>query len=202
VDIEGGKAKRDGRERLLLGAGALLAERGYEATDLRDAAARGSAPRGSIYHHFPEGKVQLATEAAARMAERVAAVLERSLAEQGVLATLQLFAREFLRTADEDASRVGCPVAALALAPPDERRLHAAAAEAFARWEELLDAGLRREGVTAQQSRHLAALILATVEGALLRARAQGQRAGLEEAMDGLQQLLRPLLGRTRARSG
>ena len=52
--------------------------------ELRDVAERGKAPRGSIYHHFPEGKLQLATEAASSMAERVAVVLERSLAEQGV----------------------------------------------------------------------------------------------------------------------
>lgn len=136
------------------------------------------------------------------VAERVAVVLERSLAEQGVLAALELFARQFLRVAHEDPSRVGCPVAALALAPPTEQRLHAAAAAAFARWEELLDAGLQREGVGPEQSRQLAALILATVEGALLRARAQGQRAGLEEAMDGLQELLKPLLGRNRAPRG
>ena len=43
---------RDGRDRLLAGAGRLLAERGYAAMELRDVAERGKAPRGSIYHHF------------------------------------------------------------------------------------------------------------------------------------------------------
>ena len=32
--------------------------------ELRDVAERGKAPRGSIYHHFPGGKRQLAVEAA------------------------------------------------------------------------------------------------------------------------------------------
>ena len=51
---------RDGRARLLRGALELLGERGYGETDLRQAAARGDAPRGSIYHHFPGGKADLA----------------------------------------------------------------------------------------------------------------------------------------------
>ena len=32
--------------------------------ELRDVAERGHAPRGSIYHHFPGGKVELARAAA------------------------------------------------------------------------------------------------------------------------------------------
>ena len=56
---------RDGRERLLNGARQLLAEKGYAGMELRDVAERGKAPRGSIYHHFPGGKRQLAAEAAA-----------------------------------------------------------------------------------------------------------------------------------------
>ena len=55
---------RDGRERLLNGARKLLAEKGYAGMELRDVAARGQAPRGSIYHHFPGGKSQLAAAAA------------------------------------------------------------------------------------------------------------------------------------------
>ena len=56
--------RRDGRERLLDGARRLLAEKGYAGMELRDVAERGEAPRGSIYHHFPGGKRQLAIEAA------------------------------------------------------------------------------------------------------------------------------------------
>ena len=58
------RKRRDGRERLLNGARQLLAEKGYAGMELRDVAARGKAPRGSIYHHFPGGKTQLAREAA------------------------------------------------------------------------------------------------------------------------------------------
>ena len=54
------RKRRDGRALLLKGARQLLAEKGYAGMELRDVAERGKAPRGSIYHHFPGGKVQLA----------------------------------------------------------------------------------------------------------------------------------------------
>ncbi|MCP9971691.1 TetR/AcrR family transcriptional regulator [Actinomadura madurae] len=41
----------------------LFRERGYSGTGFRDVIAHSGAPRGSIYHHFPEGKAQLAEEA-------------------------------------------------------------------------------------------------------------------------------------------
>src|SRR3978361_1489109 len=58
------RKRRDGRALLRAGARQLLAEKGYAGMELRDVAARGHAPRGSIYHHFPGGKTQLAVEAA------------------------------------------------------------------------------------------------------------------------------------------
>ena len=50
------RKRRDGRALLLNGARQLLAEKGYAGMELRDVAERGKAPRGSIYHHFPGGK--------------------------------------------------------------------------------------------------------------------------------------------------
>ena len=71
--------RRDGRERLLNGARKLLAEKGYAGMELRDVAERGKAPRGSIYHHFPGGKRQLAVEAAELEGTEIKAAIERSL---------------------------------------------------------------------------------------------------------------------------
>ena len=51
--------------------------------ELRDVAERGNAPRGSIYHHFPGGKRQLAAEAAALEGDQIRDMIERSLAERG-----------------------------------------------------------------------------------------------------------------------
>jgi TetR/AcrR family transcriptional repressor of lmrAB and yxaGH operons len=69
--------RRDGRALLLKGARQLLAEKGYAGMELRDVAERGRAPRGSIYHHFPGGKVQLAREAAELEGTTIRDLIER-----------------------------------------------------------------------------------------------------------------------------
>ena len=189
---------RDGRRRLLEGALSLLAERGYAAMELRDVAERGNAPRGSIYHHFPGGKAQLAAEAAALEGERVRTTIERSLAERGLRETLLMFGEIFRRRAANHPDRIGCPVAAAALARPEDPALAAAATAAFRGWEEAISAALRDEGVAAAQAGPFAALAVSTIEGALVRTRAAGDHAPLDDAVAGLAQALDALLAGAR----
>jgi len=47
------------RDRMVQSAIILLAKRGYQATSFSEVLAGSQPPRGSIYHHFPEGKDQL-----------------------------------------------------------------------------------------------------------------------------------------------
>jgi AcrR family transcriptional regulator len=186
--------RRDGRERLLEGAGHLLAEKGYAGMELRDVAERGSAPRGSIYHHFPGGKAQLAAEAAAVDGVRVREAIERSLAERGTKGTLAVFGEMFRRRAAERPELIGCPVAAAALARPEDPALAAAATAAFQSWEGAIAAALESEGVEQESAATFAGLIVSTIEGALVRTRAAGDHAPLDSAVEGLGQALDGLL--------
>lgn len=185
---------RDGRDRLLYGAGRLLAERGYAGMELRDVAERGEAPRGSIYHHFPGGKAQLAAEAAELDGVRIRIGIERSLVERGLKETLARFGEIFRKQAANDPSRIGCPVAAAALARPEDPALAAAATAAFESWEGAIAAALEREGVAADRAATFAAMVVSTVEGALVRTRAAGDLAPLDSAIAGLGQSLDSLL--------
>jgi len=190
--------RRDGRERLLYGAGRLLAERGYAGMELRDVAERGEAPRGSIYHHFPGGKAQLAAEAAALDGARVRTGIERSLAERGLKETLATFGDFFRRRAAGDPERIGCPIAAAAQASTEDPALAAAATAAFESWEGAIAAALEREGVAAAEATDFAAMVVATVEGALVRTRAAGELGPLAAAITGLQRALDRLLAEAR----
>jgi TetR/AcrR family transcriptional repressor of lmrAB and yxaGH operons len=49
----------DVREKMVLGAMRLLATSGLEGVSFSTVLELTGAPRGSIYHHFPEGKNQL-----------------------------------------------------------------------------------------------------------------------------------------------
>jgi TetR/AcrR family transcriptional repressor of lmrAB and yxaGH operons len=187
-------ARRDGRERLLDGARKLLAEKGYAGMELRDVAERGRAPRGSIYHHFPGGKRQLAVEAAELEGTTIADLIERSLEERGLKATLSMFSETFRRRVADHPERIGCPVAAAALARPEDAALAAAATAAFQSWERPIAATLRGEGVSPEEAETFAGLVVSTVEGALLRARAAGSQQPLDSAVEGLGRALDALL--------
>jgi len=185
---------RDGRARLLDGARRLLAEKGYAGMELRDVAERGKAPRGSIYHHFPGGKRQLAVEAAALEGSEIGALIERSLEQHGVRGTLARFGEIFRRRVADHPERIGCPVAAAALARPEDPALAAAATAAFESWGRPIAAALRKEGVGDDDAETFAGLVISTVEGALVRARAAGDPAPLDSAIGGLEQALDSLL--------
>lgn len=188
--------RRDGRERLLNGARRLLAEKGYAGMELRDVAEVGDAPRGSIYHHFPGGKTQLAVEAAEAEGAEIRAAIERSLEERGLAATLAMFGQMFARRVKDHPERLGCPVAAAALARPEDPALAAAATAAFQSWEAPIAAALRDEGVGAKDAAAFAGLVVSTIEGALIRARAAADRAPLDSAVAGLGQALDGLLAK------
>jgi AcrR family transcriptional regulator len=171
--------RRDGRDRLLNGARKLLAEKGYAGMELRDVAERGKAPRGSIYHHFPGGKRQLAVEAAELEGREIRTVIEGSLEELGLAETLSTFGEMFRRRVKDKPEHLGCPVAAAALARPEDPALAAA---------------LREEGVGEEESEAFAGLVVSTIEGALVRARAAGDQAPLDSAIAGLHRALEALL--------
>jgi AcrR family transcriptional regulator len=190
------RKRRDGRALLLKGARQLLAEKGYAGMELRDVAERGHAPRGSIYHHFPGGKVQLAREAAELEGTTIRDLIERSLEDRGLRETLFMFGEIFRRRVKDHPERIGCPVAAAALARPEDPELAAVATAAFQSWERPIAAALREEGVNAKDAEAFAGLVVSTVEGALLRARAAGSQEPLDSAIAGLGQALDGLLRR------
>ncbi|MEM8851870.1 MAG: TetR/AcrR family transcriptional regulator [Pseudomonadota bacterium] len=58
------------RDRLTQAAARLFQEAGYHGTSIADVLAAAAVPKGSLYHHFPNGKADLA-RAAADMASRL-----------------------------------------------------------------------------------------------------------------------------------
>ena len=115
----------DSRASMVRSAASLIRSRGVSATSFSDVLADSGAPRGSIYHHFPDGKAQLAEDAIRWTSERLLGhlrgghptrpsdVLERFIAIIiGYLPVLyQAFSRRELTIAMLDA-RAGSPPSA------------------------------------------------------------------------------------------
>ena len=168
----------DVRERMIDSAGVLFGERGFSATGLRDIVAHSSTPRGSIYHHLPGGKAELAHAVLERAAAEAAADCEAHPGDP--VAALQASVARWRRTLQDSDHRAGSALLAIALEPDEQTGARAAAAAAYARWEEALAATLQATGVKRKKAARLATLAVAAIEGALVLARVQGDTRALD----------------------
>src|SRR3546814_5023254 len=74
-------ADSDSRTLMLVGAINAFREHGIATTSLTEIVERSGAPRGSVYHYFPEGKGQLAGEAVAYFGRGVSAAISSMIAQ-------------------------------------------------------------------------------------------------------------------------
>jgi TetR/AcrR family transcriptional repressor of lmrAB and yxaGH operons len=164
----------------------LQRERGVAGTALPDVLEHSGAPRGSIYHHFPEGRSQLAAEATQWAADFVSRRLEASLATGDPLTALDQFTNDWLTVLRDTHFDAGCPVVAGALDATTRR----AAAKGFRRWEQLLTDAFAAAGLPAARAESLAVMFIASIEGAIVLARAERTTRPLERTADQLRSLL------------
>jgi TetR/AcrR family transcriptional regulator, lmrAB and yxaGH operons repressor len=180
----------DSKARMVASAASLISSHGVSATSFSDVLAHSGAPRGSIYHHFPEGKTQLAEDAVRWTAERVLAH-QRSCPCTTPCQVLEWFIDLWRRVVVASHATVGCAVAGVAVdTDPDGAALMAAVRESFAAWIDLLAEQLRSAGIGSDQAASIALATLAGMEGALILCRAQGDSAPLETVASQLLRLL------------
>ena len=185
------------RDKMIAGAADLLSRRGVHATSLRTVVQHNGTPRGSLGHHFPGGKQQLLEEAVRHAAESVAAPLETLMKDRGAVEGLQAFIGWWRRILESSGFEAGCPVLAVAVEPmaDDEdatsgEHLRELAREAFERWEAILAAALRREGVAATRAQRLGALTVAAIEGTVAMCRAARSTRALDDVQLELKAML------------
>jgi AcrR family transcriptional regulator len=162
------------RKKMVRGAAQLLRERGYSGTGFREVIERTGAPRGSIYHHFPGGKAQLAGEAVDYMAGLAHGLIDQSFAEGGPVAGLRGFVEIWRVDFERSGYRAGCPIVAVAVESHDDApELIEVAARAFGEWRTAFAGSLRDAGVAPDRAASLAALVVSAVEGAIVLSRAE-----------------------------
>jgi AcrR family transcriptional regulator len=165
---------KDSRQRMVSSAALLFREQGYSATGFRDVIEHSGAPRGSIYHHFPGGKAQLAEETLRWAGEVIARQLDRAVKAGDPVAALRVFVAAWREVLEGSDFRAGCPVVAVAVEADAGDEALAAAGDAFAEWERLIAKMLRDAGVSRAESARLATLTVAATEGAIVLSRARG----------------------------
>jgi AcrR family transcriptional regulator len=170
----------DARTRMIQSAALLFRERGIEGTAFADVLERSGAPRGSVYHHFPGGKQQLAEEATRWAGDFMTASIAAAIERDEPLALIENFTRVWIEIVRQSDFEAGCPIVAATLEGRRTPAARAAAATAFGNWEELIAGAIQRHDIPADRAHSLATLIIASVEGAVVLARAERSTAPLE----------------------
>lgn len=167
-------------------AARLFRRQGYAATGLQQILAASGAPKGSLYHYFPGGKVQIGAEVVTLAGRVVATTLTALLdTEPSVAAALRRYARMVVGWLAESGFRDGSPVTTTLLElAPAEPGVTAAGRDAFAAWSRILERGLVADGVAAERARGLAGLVLAALDGALVRARVEQDGRPVLDVLD------------------
>ena len=184
---------RDSRDRMVRSAASLIRSRGVSATSFSDVLADSGAPRGSIYHHFPEGKKQLAADAIRWTSDRLLAHLR---ARPAVNATevLERFIDMWRQVVLASGGSAGCVVAGVAIdtISGDEGGQIDVVRATFRAWVDLLAEQLEAAGLPSQRAAPIAMATMAGMEGALILCRAEGNSKPLETVAAELIRLLPP----------
>lgn len=175
-----------------MAARSLFQARGYHAVGLSEILREARAPKGSLYHHFPDGKVGLAVAVVEDLSGSMQRYL-RSRRAAGV-ATADLIAETAraiaLWLAERD-WREGALLGVLAPLAQDEPRLAEAVRRAYRAWQDGLAQALIAEGRLPADAHRLALLTVAALEGALLLARVERDPEPLLIAGENAASLLR-----------
>jgi AcrR family transcriptional regulator len=164
---------RSTRESILTAAAELMRHTGYGALGMKDVVAASGAPIGSLYHHFPGGKAQIAREALVNAGAAYALLIPSIVDAHADLG--EAIDAIFTQAAD-DMAMTGfanmCPVASVAAEIADTvEPLRQATAAVFTDWFDGGTAYFAARGVPAQTARDVTLALVSALEGAFVLAR-------------------------------
>jgi AcrR family transcriptional regulator len=179
----------DSRANMVRSAAALISSRGVSGTSFADVVTDSGAPRGSIYHHFPDGKRQLADDAIRWTSDRVLAYLRGGPTDSAsdVLERFIDLWRSVVKTSNGSA---GCVVAGVAIDTVDDAAVLDLVRATFRSWVDVLAEQLIAAGLPARRATPIAQTTLAGMEGALILCRAEGGTGPLDVVAEELHRLL------------
>lgn len=171
-------------------AAVLFRERGVASTSFADVLEHSGAPRGSLYHHFPGGKTQLAEESTRYAGEFILAGIVAALTEHDPARAIAAFQAHWINVLRRSNFAAGCVIVAATLEGEREPTVRDAAGLAFTEWERVLEDALHDAGIPLRRAASIATLAIASIEGAIILARAQRSTRPLERVNFELERLL------------
>jgi AcrR family transcriptional regulator len=171
-----------GREEIIMTLFDLFRRAGYDATSIADISAATGLGKSSLYHHFPGGKPDMA-EAVAEFARsqiqtRVFDILTGPGPMDKKLRAMTAFISEMY-----EGGGAPCLISSMMISPNAGLKTIDTVRSIISGWIDALAAALRAEGVAAGEARKRATNALITIQGALVVARATGERKIFETTL-------------------
>lgn len=162
------------RTRLIAAAADLFWRKGYHGVGVAEILAAAKAPKGSLYHHFPNGKPDLALAAADRTSDGMLRIIDDAFGpakdyRDGATTLCFKLAKLFDLTDHRDR----CPISALIFDGPEGEAFRSRSAEVFGSWAARIEAHARRLGVPAAAAERQAEALLIAIQGGWTLARAR-----------------------------
>lgn len=172
-------------------AAQLFRRQGYAATGVNQILETADVKAGSLYHHFPDGKQQLAAAVVESAGGDIERLLRRFLDSDSSVADIVAGWIDLLIVQLASDQRDGCPIEPIATesvnASPQVRD---ASARAFAGWSAAVAERLRLDGWPDRDAEQTALAVIALIEGALILSRIAGDDTALNSAKAAAQKLL------------
>jgi TetR/AcrR family transcriptional regulator, lmrAB and yxaGH operons repressor len=180
------------RDAIVQAALTLFRRRGYSGTGLNDIVELSGAPKGSLYHYFPAGKLSIAEAAVRQAGANVARTLDALAADNKTPGKLvRAYAALLGGWMAKSRFRDGGPITTTLLeTAPGDMKVTAAGREAFKMWRAPISSRLIAQGVPQARAERLAALVIAAMEGSLIQARVEGSADVIESSARELEALL------------
>lgn len=177
------------KERILEAAIALMRRSGFSGVGINEILAESGAPKGSMYHYFPQGKRQIVSEALAIYSRRILDTFDRNLAKGHTPGQkINALFDGLVQRLENGAYRHSCLAGTVALDLDDTLDgVRVAIAGAFADWLKVI---AKHFGyMDARRSKSFAGLVLSVIEGAYIRGRAERSSRPFHEAATWLAEL-------------
>jgi TetR/AcrR family transcriptional repressor of lmrAB and yxaGH operons len=170
------------REKLIEAAITLMRRSGLSGAGINEIVRESGAPKGSVYHFFPEGKQQIVKEGLVQYSERVVAFIDSTLSSKRTSGEkVKALFNAYAERIELGGFRHSCPVGTVCLdLDPELEGLRVVIAGAFGQYLKVIAAHFPFQD--RQRAKSFAGLVLTAIEGAYIRGRADRSGKPFREA--------------------
>jgi len=162
------------KERLIRSASELFRKRGYSGVGVAEILSAADAPKGSLYHHFPEGKADLAIAAATWASDGMLRLIAASFETAPDFRTgTTTLCYKLAKLFDVSGSWDACPLESALSDGPDNVAFRSRLAHLYSGWIAELEHHAMRLGATEAEARAKAEHFFLLLQGGWSLARAR-----------------------------